>query len=144
MKRRAEPPCFTLIELLVVVAIIAILAALLLPSLKSAREMGKMVTCMNNLRQIGFACTAYGDDNDGVLVPPFWLTNGLKSASTGSWAQRLNDKGYIVYNGAWSPSTIKNKVWVCPSHPCVTLFGQGFGMNGNGCRVIFKLSFFVR
>ena len=50
---------FTLIELLVVIAIIAILAALLLPSLKSAREAGKRVSCMNNLKQLGIAFQCY-------------------------------------------------------------------------------------
>ncbi len=58
---------FTLVELLVVVAIIAVLAALLLPSLQQARESGRATQCMNNLRQIGLATYAYADDNDGQL-----------------------------------------------------------------------------
>jgi prepilin-type N-terminal cleavage/methylation domain-containing protein len=51
---------FTLIELLVVVAIIALLAALLLPSLREAREKGRRVRCLLNQRQIYIAATGCG------------------------------------------------------------------------------------
>lgn len=61
--------CFTLIELLVVVTIIAILAALLMPALKGARDTARIVQCMGNLRQQGTAIRLYAGENDGFLPP---------------------------------------------------------------------------
>jgi len=56
---------FTLIELLVVVAIIAVLVALLLPSLAAAREQAKSVICGNNMRQLGIYNMLYAEEYAG-------------------------------------------------------------------------------
>lgn len=58
LKRRKN---FTLIELLVVVAVIAILAALLLPTLYQARRKAFQASCMGNLKQVGYLFQTYGD-----------------------------------------------------------------------------------
>jgi len=54
---------FTLVELLVVLALIAILAALLLPAVSRAKESGRGAACISNLRQIGVALQLYVDEN---------------------------------------------------------------------------------
>ena len=56
---------FTLIELLVVIAIIAILAAMLLPVLARAKESGRRISCLNNLKELSLAAQMYVGDNKG-------------------------------------------------------------------------------
>jgi len=58
---------FTLIELLIVIAIIAVLAALLLPAFWSGREKAKVARAQQELQGIGLALEMYSDDNDGNL-----------------------------------------------------------------------------
>ena len=103
---------FTLIELLVVVAIIAILAALLLPVFAHAREAGRRATCQSNLRQIGMAFAQYVADHDG-----FYLNTGDERQASGRyWRWPL--KPYVAYGrnqGATGPLTSsggdRNVLW---------------------------------
>ena len=57
---------FTLIELLVTIAVIAILAATLLPALNSARAKGQAIRCTSNLKQMGTLSYLYAEANDGA------------------------------------------------------------------------------
>jgi len=66
--RISAKKAFTLIEVLVTMAIIAVLAVFLLPVLGRARESGRRVLCLNNLRQIGVAFYLYLDDNDNCYL----------------------------------------------------------------------------
>src|SRR5262245_49707888 len=72
---------FTLVELLVVIGIIAILIAVLLPALRTAREHALSVQCLSNLRACGQILYLYANQNKGMFPPsalqsPETLVNG--------------------------------------------------------------------
>ncbi len=99
---------FTLIELLVVVAIIAILAALLLPALTNVRNLSKQTQCMNNYKQIGSALIMYVNDYDDYLPGPSIALPKLPSKPLwdGSlFTRNLNE--YLNKSDPW---------WLCPSN----------------------------
>ena len=85
MRKYSGSGAFTLIELLVVIAIIAILASMLLPALARAKESGKRIACVNDLRQLGLSMQMYEDDNEG-LQPQRTI-----NLPGGSWPCALRD-----------------------------------------------------
>ena len=67
-KKRRFLKGFTLIELLIVIAIVAVLLAIIMPSLRMARSATRRVVCQSNLKQIALAWNAYLDDWGGAFL----------------------------------------------------------------------------
>ncbi|MCM8820408.1 MAG: type II secretion system GspH family protein [Candidatus Omnitrophica bacterium] len=128
MKRRERKMGFTLIELLVVVAIIAILAAMLLPALSQARERARASRCLNNLKQLGTAFYLYLD-NYNEYFPPL----NINTTESFYWPEAIHP--YVSQRGDIGISQYKfrdnvrsfNTVWFCPSHKPIsfTFFSTG-------------------
>jgi prepilin-type N-terminal cleavage/methylation domain-containing protein/prepilin-type processing-associated H-X9-DG protein len=119
--RRAHRRSFTLIELLVVVAIIAILAAMLLPALQQAREQAKARKCVSNLRSLALAARMYFDDNDGY-APKANSYYPFNQNAVITFSQALCRLGYISANTNsmwhWDASGTKPvEALRCPSEP---------------------------
>jgi prepilin-type N-terminal cleavage/methylation domain-containing protein/prepilin-type processing-associated H-X9-DG protein len=109
--QRCPRKAFTLIELLVVIGIIAILASMLLPALARAKESGKRIQSLNNMRQLGMALMMYTDDNEGKLPP---------RSHPHRWPSRLLAEIGIgpADNGNVPAGTNTDfKILVCPSDP---------------------------
>jgi prepilin-type N-terminal cleavage/methylation domain-containing protein/prepilin-type processing-associated H-X9-DG protein len=101
---------FTLVELLVVIAVVAVLAAMLLPAIHAVKSAAQQSVCASNQRQIGMAVAMYIDDNNGLMPwvqgPTYW------------WFHEPILGQYIESRtGGGTTLTDTNQVTNCPSVP---------------------------
>lgn len=87
-------PAFTLVELLVVVSIIALLLAILLPSLNKARQAAQSISCLANLHQIGIGESFYAQEHSQRLTPCDRRNTAWNGPNL-TWAGNLAGVGYI-------------------------------------------------
>ncbi len=148
-RRPSRRRALTLVELLVVVAIIAILAAILLPAVQGSRESARRSGCSNNLRQIGLGLLAY-HDAAGMFPPGLtdhktaanpqgkqlaWSVYLLPYVEEGAlYAQFNRNAGYTSAANRFAAGTVLS-IYTCPS--TVTLAADRHGdttgdINGNG------------
>ena len=104
---------FTLVEVLLVVAVVAVLAAIVLPTLGRAKEKAKQAACLSNLRQLGLGLQLYlGDWHQ--RFPYAWTP-----AFCEPWAAYRNslpmqpEEASVAY--ALRPYLNDDRVWICPA-----------------------------
>ena len=133
--RQAKSTGFTLVEMLVVITIAALLSALLLPSLSTAKEKSKRTVCKNNIRELLMVVENYSDQNSDVLPNSadnsgdyhslilsddtfsnlvllagnsniFYCPNIAFGTVTGAVAQHSGKYGYVIGYSYWEGATI--------------------------------------
>lgn len=125
MHRFSSRKGFTLIELMIVIAIIAILAAILVPNFIRARAQGQLTSCKSNLKNIGTALEMYATDNLGRYPDASAAGSKLTTADGGQQAYLKTiptcpSAGEVTY------------MYAVHSNPDVyTLYCQGSGNGGN-------------
>ncbi len=140
---------FTLIELLVVIAIIALLLAILLPSLEAAKKQARAIICRSNMRQIGLAAYFYTEDNE-TYIPRGGSISNPATGDYGTWF-----RSFLPYLGNKDNTGDYRdvKIYRCKSYPnkkqtvCYVVNSWTFytgGSDGEEINEPTKLKTFIR
>lgn len=136
-------PAFTLLELLIVIVILALLIAVLLPSLAGARREAKAAVCATRLRELGRGLQMYGNDFDGRLMPlAYWSFEQIGDGPVVYW-WGTDDAAGIDYQRGFllrylSTDPRPSEIYECPNQPWGSYDPQGaaqaptstYGYNG--------------
>ena len=106
---------FTLMELLVVIAVIAILAALLLPALSKSKSRTQTIACLNNLRQLSICWHLYAGDNNDLLVPNDNIAGGAPGASWCQGTGILETNTTVIESGLLFSYARSTALYRCPA-----------------------------
>jgi prepilin-type N-terminal cleavage/methylation domain-containing protein len=134
---------FTLIELLVVIAIIAVLIAILVPSLNRARKQAKFMGCKANLKNYGIMAFMYVDENDSVM-PNAWTSFYSQRTYRNEphrycrWHNPDWDlEKHPEYAGPFWPYLKGKDIHICPSFPRIAkMFGTRHPEHVEGVPVV--------
>jgi len=118
---RNKSKVFTLLELLIVIAIIGILASMLLPALRTARESAKTIQCAGNMKQFGLAFRMYAGDYCDYMPA---------NIGTNFWWPDLHEKEKYFNDP---------RIFICPSESNVCYIWAGFPKLGTNYRYNFRL-----
>jgi prepilin-type N-terminal cleavage/methylation domain-containing protein len=149
-RRPAHRKAFTLIELLIVIAIIAILAAMLLPALSKAKDKASRTICVNNEKQMALAMTMYSQDNREYFaypnwgVPPGnfpgWLYTPTPTGPPDLWSAQYTNNEIAAYKtGLWYTYMPNIRSYICPVDAKSRYFAarankmSSYVMNGAPC-----------
>jgi prepilin-type N-terminal cleavage/methylation domain-containing protein/prepilin-type processing-associated H-X9-DG protein len=140
---------FTLVEILVVIGVIAVLMAILLPTLSLATESSRRVSCASQLRQVGAALTAYVNENRGEF--PYAPRATANDADALWWqparVREIGNKGIGPYLNL-RPDDLR--MFRCPTdseaatrqaagrYPLTYVFNSN--LNGNGIATVRKIN----
>ncbi|OGV49866.1 MAG: hypothetical protein A2017_13400 [Lentisphaerae bacterium GWF2_44_16] len=132
---------FTLIELLIVIAIIAILAAMLMPALSTARGMARRIKCTGNQKQIGIAMMMYVNDYQNYM-PRGGSAGNYWYAQVGTYNDYLpNPHKYDYLSDEQRTVKMRGTIYKCPSS--AELSRSDYGINyylGNKTHLKFGFS----